>query len=56
MLTRDQTVLPAAHARLFACGMSHTGCVLFGVHIDATWRIQLNCPFAVAVQPCVKLL
>ena len=27
-----------------------------GVHIDATWRIQLNCPCAAAMRPYVQLL
>ena len=29
---------------------------IYGVHIGATWRIQLNRPFAAAMQPYVKLL
>ena len=30
--------------------------VLDGVHIDATWRIQLNRPCAAAMRPFVELL
>jgi len=29
---------------------------IYGVHIGATWRIQLNRPYAAAMQPYVKLL
>jgi len=29
---------------------------IYGVHIVATWRIQLNRPCAVAMRPYVKLL
>jgi len=29
---------------------------LYGVHIDATWQIRLNCPSATAMWPYVKLL
>ena len=29
---------------------------IYGVHIGAIWRIQLNHPCAAAMQPCVKLL
>jgi len=30
--------------------------VVDGVHIDATWRIQLNHPYAAAMRAYVKLL
>ena len=30
--------------------------VLGGVHTGATWRIPLNCPYAAAMRPVVKLL
>jgi len=30
--------------------------VLDGVHIGATWRLQLNCPCVDAMWPCVLLL
>jgi len=33
-----------------------TGSVLDAVHIGATWRIRLNRPCPVAMQPYVKLL
>jgi len=29
---------------------------MYGVHIDAIWRIRLNRPFAAAMRPYVKLL
>jgi len=29
---------------------------IYGVHICATWRIQLNRPYAAAMRPYVKLL
>ena len=29
---------------------------IYGVHIDATWRIRLNRPWAAAMRPYVKLL
>jgi len=29
---------------------------IYGVHICTTWRIELNRPYAAAMQPYVKLL